>query len=128
MASPFLDVLERMLEGTDVDGDEHDDDDDDDEHHVSNDESEDYTIALLSETDLPDDDEQDANNGSDSSSSREESEELFTGSEDWGHDMIFDKMNTSALYLFLYFSYYLKWHTSTLYYSQNSSSKQSRVK
>lgn len=95
-----------MLEGTDGDGDEHDDDDD--EHQYSNDESEDYTIALLSETDLPDDDEQDTNNGvnngSDSSNSREESEELFTGSEeDWGHDMIFDKMNTALF--FLYFSY-----------------------
>ena len=37
MASPFLDVLEIMLQGADDNGNDRDDDDDDDSDHHSND-------------------------------------------------------------------------------------------
>lgn len=116
MASPFLDVLEMMLEGADDNGNDCDDDDDSDHHSNDgnsgdevecSDNSEDYT-NLMSDVDFPvdDEDEQDANSENDSSSRKDESDELFTGSEeDWGHDMIVDKMYTLAHYLFLYCSY-----------------------
>ena len=116
LASPFLDVLEMMLEGADDNGNDRDDDDDSDHHSNDgnsgdevecSDNSEDYT-NLMSDVDFPvdDEDEQDANGENDSSSRKDESEELFTGSEeDWGHDMIVDKMYTLAHYLFLYCSY-----------------------
>lgn len=133
LASPFLDVMERMLaEGDDDRDDDEDDDhyddnvDDHDDHddgndHAdndqhSNDSEEDYR-NLMSDIIFPldDEDEQDANgndsqtenvNEDDSNSSGDESEELFTGSEeDWGHDMIDEKMYTLAHYHFLYNTY-----------------------
>lgn len=96
MASPFLDVLEMMLEGADDNGNDHDDDDDSDHHSNDgnsgdevecSDNSEDYT-NLMSDVDFPvdDEDEQDANSENDSSSRKDESEELFTGSEEDWHD------------------------------------------
>ena len=93
MASPFLDVLEMMLEGADDNVNDRDDDDDDSDHHSNDgnsgdevecsDNSEDYT-NLMSDVDFPvdDEDEQDANSENDSSSRKDESEELFTGSEE----------------------------------------------
>jgi len=108
LASPFLDVMERMLAEGDDDRDDDEDDDhyddnvDDDDHddgndHAdndqhSNDSEEDYR-NLMSDIIFPleDEDEQDANgndsqtenvNEDDSNSSGEESEELFTGSEE----------------------------------------------
>ena len=93
MASPFMDVLEKML---DENEDDHDNLLSDDEQSMDEDQSgdagectdgsdQDYrNLIVQSDIDFPDDDDQSDQDGSHDENPASESEDLFSGSdEDW---------------------------------------------
>ena len=90
MASPFMDVLEKML---DENEDDHDNILSDDEQNMDEDQSgdagectdggdQDYRNLVQSDIDFPDDDDQSDQDGSHDDNPASESEDLFSGSDE----------------------------------------------